>query len=115
MLDGFGGYCEEHLPLVEFAYNNSYQASIGMAPFEALYGRPCRSPTCWLEGGEPLIVGPEMLQESQRTVELIRQRLAAAQDRQRAYADERRRDVTFAPEDRVFLRVSPTRGGVRFG
>ena len=57
----FGGSWEEHLPQVEFTYNNSYQASIGMAPFEALYGRPCRSPTCWLEGGELLIVGPEML------------------------------------------------------
>ena len=91
------------MPPVEFAYNNSYQASIGMALFEALYDRPCRSATCWLEGGEPLIVGPKMLQESLRMVKLIRQRLAAARDRQRAYADERRRDVTFAPEDRVFL------------
>ena len=62
-----------------------------------------------------MIVGLEMLQESQRTVELIRQRLVAAQDRQRAYADERRREVTFAQGDRVFLRVSPTRGGVRVG
>ena len=62
-----------------------------------------------------MIIGPKRLQESQRTVELIRQRLAATKDSQRAYADERRRDVTFAPEDRVFLRVSLTRGGVRFG
>ena len=101
----FGGSWEEHLPLVEFAYNNSYQASIGMAPFKTLYGRPCRSPTWWLEGGELLIVGPEMLQETQRMVELIRQRLEVAQDRQRAYADEWHRDVTFAPEDLVLLRV----------
>ena len=70
---------------------------------------------CWLEGGEPLVVGPEMLQDAQRTIELIRQRLTAAQDRQRAYADESRRAVTFSPEDRVFLKVSPTKGGVRFG
>ena len=68
----FGRSWEEHLPLVEFAYNNSYQVSIWMASFEALYGRPCRSPTCWLEGEEQLLVGPELLQDSQRTVELIR-------------------------------------------
>ena len=63
MMD-IGGSWEEHLLLVEFAYNNNYQESIGMAPFEALYGRPCRSPTCWLEGGEQLIVGLELLQDS---------------------------------------------------
>lgn len=59
-----------------------------MAPFEALYGKPCISLTCWLEGGEPLIFGPELLEESQRMVELISQRLLAAQDRQRAYKDQ---------------------------
>ena len=76
------------MPLVEFAYSNSYQMSIVMAPFEALYGRHCRSPTCWLESGEQLILGPELLRDFQRTVELIRQRLAAFQDRQRAYVDQ---------------------------
>ena len=54
----FGGGWEPHLPLVEFAYNNSYQFTIGMAPFEALYSRPCRSPTCWLEVGDNKLLGP---------------------------------------------------------
>lgn len=72
---------DEHLPLVDFAYNNSYLASIGMGPFKALYGMPCISLTCSLEGNEPLTVGPEFLQDSQRMVELIQQRLSVAQDR----------------------------------
>lgn len=56
---------EEHLPLVVFEYKNNYQANIGIAPLEALYGSPCRLPTCWLEGGELLKVGPKLLQVSQ--------------------------------------------------
>ena len=78
MLD-FGGSWEEHLPLVEFSYNNSYQASIGMAPFEALYGRPCRSPSCWIEGREPMLVRPDIVRQSQEVVEQIRKRMKAAQ------------------------------------
>lgn len=78
----FGGSWDKHLPLVEFAYNNSYQASIGMTPFEVLYGRPCRSPTCWLEEVQSLAVGPEMLQDSQRLIETIRKWLRVIQDRQ---------------------------------
>ena len=57
----FGGSWDSHLPLVEFAYNNSYHSSIGMAPFEALYGRKCKTPVCWLEGGEKKIAGPEIV------------------------------------------------------
>lgn len=60
----FGGIWGEHLPLVEFAYNNSYQASIGMAPYEALYGRPCRSPLCWAENEDVIALGPELVQET---------------------------------------------------
>lgn len=67
----FGGYWEEHLPLVEFVYSNSYQVHTGMDRFEVLYGRPCRLPMCWLEGGEQLIVGPELLQNYKQMVELI--------------------------------------------
>ena len=59
---------EEHLPLVEFAYNNSYQASIQMAPYEALYGRPCRSPICWIEVGERSTKGPELISDTLRKV-----------------------------------------------
>ena len=73
------GSREEHLPLVEFAYNNSYQASIQMAPYEALYGRPCRSPLCWTEVGESSITGPDMIRDTFEKVSLIRQHLLTAQ------------------------------------
>ena len=111
----FGGSWEEHLPLVEFSYNNSYQATIGMAPFEALYGRPCRSPVCWVQGSEPVVVGPEMIQQTQEVVMRIRRRMRSAQDRQKSYADQRRREVHFALGDHVLLKVSPTKGNTRFG
>ena len=79
----FGGSWDSHLPLVEFAYNNSYHSSIGTAPFEALYGRKCRTPVCWLEVGEKQFVGPEIVQETADKVKVIRERLKAVQDRQR--------------------------------
>ena len=80
VLDQKGSW-EEHLPLVEFAYNNSYQASIQMAPYEALYGRPCRSPLCWTEVGECSITGPGLIRETSEKVSLIRQRPLTAQSR----------------------------------
>ena len=70
---------KEHFPLVEFAYNNSYQASIQMAPYEALYGRPCRSPLCWTEVGESSITGPDLIRDTSEKVSLIRQHLLMAQ------------------------------------
>lgn len=79
MFDGFGGSRVKHLPLVEFMYNNNYLASIGMTPLEALYDRPCRSHTCWLERDETLIVGLELPQDSQMMVEFVQERLLATQ------------------------------------
>ena len=76
----FGGHWEEYLHLCEFAYNNSYQASLGMAPFEALYGRPCRTPSCWAELADTVALGPEVVQDHAEKVRLIRQRLQAAKD-----------------------------------
>ena len=111
----FEGNWEEHLPLVEFTYNNSFQASIGMAPFEALYGRPCRSPVCWIEGKEKFVTGLHLVQQSQEIVHQIRRRMKAAQDRQKANADLRRRELSFVEGDKVLLKVSPTRGRIRFG
>jgi len=111
----FRGSWEDHLPLVEFAYNNSYQASIQMAPFEALYGRPCRSPLCWTEVGEAAALGPDVAKETTEKIRLIRQRLLTAQNRQKSYADRRRRPLVFEVGDHVFLRVSPRRGVTRFG
>ena len=75
------GSWEEHLPLVEFAYNNSYQASIEMAPYEALYGRSCRSPICWTEVGESSITGPDMIRDTFEKVNLIHKRLLTDQSR----------------------------------
>ena len=85
----FGGSWDSHLPLVEFAYNNSYHSSIGTAPFEALYGRKCRTPVCWLEAGEKQFAGPEIGQETTDKVKSIRERLKAAQDRQKSYANKK--------------------------
>ncbi|KAA0026019.1 pol protein [Cucumis melo var. makuwa] len=81
------GSCDSHLHLMKFAYNNSFQATIGMAPFEALYGKCCRSPICWSE---------------------------TAQSRQKSYADVRRKDLEFDVGDKVFLKVAPMKGVLRF-
>ena len=78
----FGGTWEEHLPLVEFAYNNSYETSIGMGPFEALHGRPCRSPTCCRGSTNNILLGPEMIRETSEKIDLIRRRMKTAQGRQ---------------------------------
>ncbi|GJR26607.1 putative reverse transcriptase domain-containing protein [Tanacetum coccineum] len=75
---------ERHLPLVEFLYNNSYHASIKAAPFEALYGRKCRSPVCWAEVGDVQLTRPEIIYETTKKIVQIRQRLQAARDRQRS-------------------------------
>ena len=72
------GSWEEHLPLVEFAYNNSYQGSIHMSPYEALYGRPCQSPICWTKVGERSTTGPDLISDTSEKVELIRKSLLTA-------------------------------------
>lgn len=111
----FGGSWEQFLPLAEFAYNNSYQSSIQMAPFEALYGRSCRSPSCWAEVGDSLLLGPDMVRETTEKIEIIRRRLLTAQSRQKSYFDPKHRDVVIQEGDFVFLKVSPMRGVMRFG
>ena len=94
VLDHKGSW-EKHFYLLEFAYNNSYQASIQMAPNEALYGRPCRSPICWIEVGESSITGPKLIRDTSEKVGLMRQRLLTAQSWQKSYADVRRRPFEF--------------------
>ncbi|GKD64536.1 putative reverse transcriptase domain-containing protein [Tanacetum coccineum] len=86
----FGGSWDVHLPLVEFSYNNSYQSSVRCAPFEALYGRKCRSPIMWEEVGEGHLIRPELVQETTEKILQIKDRLKAACDRQKSYADKRR-------------------------
>ncbi|GJZ39914.1 putative reverse transcriptase domain-containing protein [Tanacetum coccineum] len=111
----FGGSWDTHLPLVEFSYNNSYHKSIKCSPFEALYGRKCRSPVIWNEVGESQLIGPELVQETTEKIVLIRERLKTARSRQKCYADRRRKPLEFQVGDRVLLRVSPWKGVVRFG
>ena len=104
VLDHKGSW-EEHLPLVEFSYNNSYQASIQMELYETLYGRPCGSPLCWTEVGESSITGSDMIRDTSKKVSLIRQRILTAQSQQKSYADVRRRPLEFEVGDHVFLKV----------
>ncbi|KAL0550022.1 hypothetical protein IC582_014518 [Cucumis melo] len=110
----FPGSWDSHLHLMEFAYNNSYQATIGMAPFEALYGKCCRSPVCWGEVGEQRLMGPELVQSTNEAIQKIRSRMHTAQSRQKSYADVRRKDLEFEVGDKVFLKVAPMRGVLRF-
>ena len=111
----FKGSWDQHLSLMEFAYNNSYHASLGMAPYEALYGRKCRTPICWDEAGERKLLGPEIVQITVDKIEVIRSRLKTAQDRQKSYADLKRKDIEYQVGDKVFLKVSPWKSVMRFG
>ncbi|KAL0543972.1 hypothetical protein IC582_019082 [Cucumis melo] len=110
----FSGSWDSHLHLMEFAYNNSYQATIGMAPFEALYGKCCRSPVCWGEVGEQRMLGPELVQTTNATIQKIRARMLTAQSRHKSYADVRRKTLEFEVGDMVFLKVAPMKGVLRF-
>ncbi|KAK9049844.1 hypothetical protein SSX86_031187 [Deinandra increscens subsp. villosa] len=110
----FGGNWDRHLPLVEFAYNNSYHSSIGMPPFEMLYGRKCRTPICWGEVGQRELSSREVVRETSAKIDIVRARLKAAQDRQKSYADKRRRPIEFKEGDYVMLKVSPWKGVIRF-
>ncbi|GJV77756.1 putative reverse transcriptase domain-containing protein [Tanacetum coccineum] len=110
----FGKGWERHLSLVEFSYNNNYHASIKAAPFEAFYGQKCRSPVCWAEVGDVQLTGPEIIHETTIKIVQIRQRLQAARDQQRSYANVRRKPLEFQVGDRVMLKVSPQKGVIRF-
>ncbi|CAN6711478.1 unnamed protein product [Malus baccata var. baccata] len=83
----FGDAWHKRLSLIEFAYNNSFHYSITMAPFEALYGKPCRTPLCWSEVGEQVLVGPEIVDETTQNIQVIKANLKAAQDRQKSITD----------------------------
>ena len=121
----FGKSWDTHLPLIEFSYNNSYHSSIKVAPFEALYGRKCRSPLCWAEVGDTQLArthtsdramtGPEIIRETTEKIVQIKARLQASRDRQKSYADKRRKPLEFQVGDRVLLKVSPWKGVIRFG
>ncbi|GJX62929.1 putative reverse transcriptase domain-containing protein [Tanacetum coccineum] len=118
------GFCERiaenadwdrHLPLVDFSYNNSYQASIKAAPYEALYGQKCRSPVCWSEVGDSQLTDLELICDTTEKIVQIKNRLLAACSRQKSYADRRTKPLEFEVSDMVLLNVSPWKGAVRFG
>ncbi|GJU07648.1 hypothetical protein Tco_1124078 [Tanacetum coccineum] len=110
----FGKGWDRHLPLIEFSYNNSYHTSIKAAPFEALYGRKCRSPICWAEVGDAQLTGPEIVRETTEKIIQIKHRLQASRDRQKCYADKRRKPLEFQVGDKVMLKVSPCKGVICF-
>ncbi|GJW24139.1 putative nucleotidyltransferase, ribonuclease H [Tanacetum coccineum] len=106
---------DKHLPLVEFSYNNSYHTSIKAAPFEALYGCKCRSPICWAEVGDSQLTGPKIIHETTEKIVQIKNRIQAARNRQKSYADVRRKPFEFQVGDKVMLKVSPWKEVIRFG
>ena len=121
----FGNAWDTHLPLIEFSYNNSYHTSIKAAPFEALYGRKCRSPVCWAEVGDTQLIrsqtndstltGPEITREATEKIIHIRELMKTARCPQKSYAARRRKPLEFQVGDHVLLKVSPWKGMVRFG
>ncbi|KAA0047905.1 retrotransposon protein, putative, Ty3-gypsy subclass [Cucumis melo var. makuwa] len=110
----FPGSWDSYLHLMEFAYNNSFQATIGMTPFEALYDKCYRSPVCWGEVGEQRLMGFELVQSTNEAIQKIISCMQTAQSRQKSYADVRRKDLEFDVRDKVFLKVAPMKGVLRF-
>ncbi|GKA20940.1 putative reverse transcriptase domain-containing protein [Tanacetum coccineum] len=111
----FGKGWGRHLPLVEFSYNNNYHTSIKAAPFEAMYGRKCRSPVCCSEVGDAQLISPEIVRETTEKIFQIKQRIQAPRDRQKSFADRNRKPLEFQVRDMVMLKVSPWKGVIRFG
>lgn len=105
-----GGSWDTYLPLIEFTYNNSYHSSIRMASFEDLYGRRCRTPLCWHESGESVVLGPEIVQQTSEKVKMIREKMKVSQSRQKSYHDKRGKDIEFQEGNHVFLKVNPVTG-----
>ena len=103
----FKGAWSKYLPLIEFSYNNSFQATIDMAPYEALYGRKCRSPVYWFETGEKQISAPDFIESTTKAIKLIRERMKTTQSHQMSYAEKRKRPLEFQVGDLVFLTVPP--------
>ena len=109
------GHWDNIVPLAKFSYNNSYQSSINMAPFEAFYGRRCRSPIGWFHAFEVRPWVTDLLRELLEKVKFIQEMLLAAQSRQKEYADRKVRDLDFMEGEQVLLKVSPMKGVMRFG
>jgi hypothetical protein len=110
----YGRSWDKSLSYAEFSYSNSYQESLKMAPFEMLYGRRCQTPLFWNETGEQKVFGPDILEEAEKQIHMVRENLRVPQSRQKSYANHRRRELSFEVGDFVYLKVSPMRGLRRF-
>ncbi|GKA10855.1 putative reverse transcriptase domain-containing protein [Tanacetum coccineum] len=110
----FGGNWDDHLPLVELSYNNSYHVSIKMPPYKMLYDRRCRTPICWEEVGIRELASTDIVLVTTEKIETNRKRLKVAQDRWKSYADNRRKPIKFEVGDFVMLKVSSSKGVFRF-
>jgi hypothetical protein len=110
----YGRSWDKSPPYAEFSYNNSYQESLKVAPFEMLYGQRYQTPLFWNETGEWKVFGPDILQEAEKQVHVVRENLRVAQFRQKSYADHRRRELSFEVGDFDYLKVSPMRGLCHF-
>src|ERR1041385_3637534 len=106
----FGKNWEKSLPFAEFAYNNSFQSSLNMDPFELLYGRRCRTPLNWSETGERQFFGPNTIKEAEEQVRIVRDQLKAAQSRQKSYYDRHHRQESYNLDEKAYLRVTPLKG-----
>ena len=105
----FGKGWEKYLPFAEFSYNNSYQSSLSMAPFEVLYGRKCQTPLNWVETGERQLFRPDVINEAEEKVLIIRENLKIAQSRQKSYYDKHHTEMSYEIGEKANLRVSPLR------
>lgn len=114
MID-FKGNCDNHFPLIEFSYNNTYYLSISIAPFEALHCRRCRSLVGCLEMGESSLIGSKIVYDALEKVCVIRNRLKTTHSQQKSYVDNRRRDHQFNIGDEAYLSISPMKWVMRFG
>jgi hypothetical protein len=106
---------DKNLPWAEFSYNNNYQESLKVAPFEVLHGCRCRTPLNWIEPGEKVIFGSDIVDEAKAMVRRIQDNLKVAKSRQESYAKKRRRPLELQVGDHMYLRVSTMKGMKRFG
>jgi hypothetical protein len=106
---------EDYLHLVEFSYNNGYQASLKMSPFEALYGRKCNTPVSWDNPTDRVVLGPELLKDMEDQMVKIKQNLKATQDRQKSYADKNMTTREFKVGEHVLLKVNPKKSSLKLG
>jgi hypothetical protein len=109
------GSWDQNFPWAEFSYNNSYQESLKITPFEVLYRCQCRTPLNWIELGEKVIFGPDLVEEAEATVRRIQDNLKAVKSRQETYANKRHQSLEFEVGNHVYLRVSTMKGVKRFG